>query len=259
MDITLGLGLDIYRGGLKTETVPESIGNLELELDYRFGIGLNGSKVASWADQSGNGNHFSQSVGASQPLWGTTEVDFGAVPLSHLIAGANYIFSTGTGAAIVALARSSNNLNEARYLFHFGTRQSTSGLGYGMVYNRRNFWGEGPTNKLGGTSALGGDSAYHTVMIDFDFTFGAIQTFYDVVAKGTGLGMDLFFTAANIAESPTRVLNVSGPMTIGLTSAPTPTEPIHAFDGAIKALYVYSKVLTGPELVILHNHLLTIP
>jgi hypothetical protein len=37
-----------------------------------LGITLNGSTVSTWADQSGNGNDYSQGTAANQPTWGAT-------------------------------------------------------------------------------------------------------------------------------------------------------------------------------------------
>lgn len=46
---------------------PSQIPNLVLDLNGDLGITLNGAFVSAWADQSGNGNHFTQATPGVQP------------------------------------------------------------------------------------------------------------------------------------------------------------------------------------------------
>lgn len=58
------------------EFTPADLGGLVLWLRSDLGITLNATQVSAWADQSGQGNHFTQATGAVQPTYVASETDF---------------------------------------------------------------------------------------------------------------------------------------------------------------------------------------
>ncbi len=68
----LGLGNVGVTGATVAAVTPLTIfGSTDLKLWLRadLGVTLNGATVSAWADQSGNGNHFSQGTAAAQPTF----------------------------------------------------------------------------------------------------------------------------------------------------------------------------------------------
>lgn len=64
-------------GGLSTPPAftPLSISNLRTWYAANLGVTLNGATVSQWDDQSGNGNHLSQSTAANQPLFSANTIN----------------------------------------------------------------------------------------------------------------------------------------------------------------------------------------
>ncbi len=79
--------------------VPLSIAGLVAWYRGDLGITLNGTTVSAWADQSGNGNHLTQGVALSQPLY--EAAGFGGKP-SVLFDGSNDTL-VGTGASLLGV------------------------------------------------------------------------------------------------------------------------------------------------------------
>jgi hypothetical protein len=69
---------------------PSQIPGLKIWLDSALGITLNGSTVSAWADQSGNGNNFTNPSGTSQPIYSASDANYAGAP-SLGCAGAQYI------------------------------------------------------------------------------------------------------------------------------------------------------------------------
>lgn len=59
---------------------PASLSGLILWLRSDMGITLAGSKVSAWADQSGNGNHFTQGTDAWRPIYTASNANLGNKP-----------------------------------------------------------------------------------------------------------------------------------------------------------------------------------
>jgi hypothetical protein len=65
-----GLGGRLGARGGAAAWSPLALGStLKLWLRGDLGVTLNGGDVSAWADQSGNGQHFTQATGAQQPLY----------------------------------------------------------------------------------------------------------------------------------------------------------------------------------------------
>ncbi len=68
----LGIGLGVCRGGAVAAATPLTILGASLSVWLRAdasAITLDGSNVATWSDQSGNGRHATQATGAARPLY----------------------------------------------------------------------------------------------------------------------------------------------------------------------------------------------
>lgn len=72
----LGIGLGLQKRSGTIEFSPDQVSNLELWLESDMGVyTLNGSNVAAWADQSGNGNHAVQATAVNQPAYVTNQLN----------------------------------------------------------------------------------------------------------------------------------------------------------------------------------------
>lgn len=235
-------------GGFK----PTDISDLRLWLDASDASTLtlrSGVYVEEWRDKSGQGNHFSQATEARQPSWGANEVNFAAI-LANMTAGGNYIFSESDGLSIIALAKSATTGGLSRFVFDFG-RFGTAG--YGMHFNQVYLAGYVPFYPKGGTAAVGSDYRRISSVIEFS----ASQKLYlDNIEKFSDAIPTPYLTAANIAESPTQVDDVSGPMTIGKMSS---NDVSRAFSGTMKSVLIYGKKLTTQERTALDSYLAAIP
>lgn len=83
--------------------MPTDIGGLVLWLRADMGTTLNGSNVAAWADQSGNGNDFSQATDARRPT--LTTGSHGKPVLSFtgtLLSNATFLQGPSFGAALAS-------------------------------------------------------------------------------------------------------------------------------------------------------------
>jgi hypothetical protein len=87
----LGLGASLITGGGVTSVIPSDISGLDLWLQVNKGIVGNdggasndgdmadGEDINSWADQSGNDRHASQTSASRKPHWETDAADFGGL------------------------------------------------------------------------------------------------------------------------------------------------------------------------------------
>ena len=251
-----GIGISISPNFIAGKVTPPSfkpsdIANLELELDYRLGITTSGGKVTDWDDQSGQGNDFIQTIGADQPTWGTTEVDFSVALTAHMIAGSNYVFSSGDGYSISALVKTNQTGSSYKRVFDFGSGANGIGLGY----TKAALVGLAPS-ELAFNGSLGADANYHTLFFVLDFGTN-MRIYHDNVLKDTELITLTSITAANIDENPTRIAG-AGPMTIGWGSDANSGSSV-AFKGGMKALYIHTKKLTDSERLDMHNYMTAIP
>jgi hypothetical protein len=232
---------------------PTDISELKLWLDASDASTLTlraGVFVEEWRDKSGQDNHFSQATEARQPSWGADEVNFAAT-LANMTAGSNYIFSESDGLSIIALAQNPAVTGLTRFFFDFGLF-STAGYGIGYVQDRATIYT--PANQTSPLTAIDGN--YHRVMDVIDFSNNQ-KLYYDNVEKISDNISVSSLTAANIAESPTQVNGVSGPMTIGKRSSDDLTT--RAFTGKMKQLLIYAKKLTIQERTALDSYLAGIP
>ena len=232
---------------------PLDISNLELWLDASDLATLSlrdETYVAGWNDKSGQGNHFTKSVEAEQPTWAANEVDF-AASLVHMTAGGNYIFSETDGLSIIGLTKSTSFSALSEYLFDFGLFHTA---GYGISYTRNTNRAYVPGFVNGGSFSLNGD--YHRIMSVVDFEDNQ-KLYYDDIEKISAAIPTASLTAANIAENPTQVTGVSGPMTVGKQSATNSISS--AFTGKMKQLLIYAKKLTTQEKADIDAYLAGVP
>jgi hypothetical protein len=90
-----GLGGRLGSRGGAAAWSPLDLGStLKLWLRGDLGITLNGGDVSAWADQSGNGQHFTQATGAQQPLYVASGIS--SMP-SVAFTAANNDFLASTG------------------------------------------------------------------------------------------------------------------------------------------------------------------
>jgi hypothetical protein len=89
--IIASAGLDAAYQYLKNALSPFSTSGLALWLKADAGVGLNGSTVVHWYDQSGNGNTASQATGSAQPT--LVQNDINGYPALHFD-GANTFLQT---------------------------------------------------------------------------------------------------------------------------------------------------------------------
>lgn len=265
----LGLGLDLscpITGNGITPFSPTDISNLELWLDATDAGTINlrdSTYVTDWADKSGQGNDFFQTVAANQPIMGVDEVDFFG-SLLYLIAGSNYIFSENDGLTIVALAKTPNRpVAGANMAFSFGWFAGGGGHHYALRMSSNTVGGSAigmncpPSNQLTSGDWFT-DEAYHRGMGIIDFN-NQMTVYKDNVATGTPTGIPLLdnITAANIAENPTRAAD-KGPMTVGVVSN-TASESTYRYLGALKMLLIYTRKLTTQERSDLDTYLAALP
>jgi hypothetical protein len=98
MRTSIGVGIGCGLSGGGAPWTPKRLGaSLALWLRADKGVFLNGSNVAAWADQSGNGRDFSQGTASRQPTWSATAL--GGQP-AVVFDGANDIFSAATLSAL---------------------------------------------------------------------------------------------------------------------------------------------------------------
>jgi hypothetical protein len=253
MNIGLSLQLGCCARQSPASFSPLDISNLELWLDASDLATLSlrdSTYVTAWNDKSGQGNHFTQSTEARQPSWSSNEIDF-AASLVNLTAGSNYIFSTGDGLTIVALAQNPTATGLTRFFFDFGLF-STAGYGVGYVQDRATIYV--PGDQVSPVSSINGN--YHRVMDIIDFS-NTQKLYYDNVEEISEPITVSSLTATNIAESPTQVDGVSGPMTIGKKSSDDSTT--RSFVGKLKQLLVYTKKINSSERSNLDSYLAGIP
>lgn len=253
----LGLNLDLCNSFQRiSQFTPADISNLELWLDATDAgtISLRDSTyVTGWNDKSGQGNHFTQTTEASQPIMGTNEIDF-AGSLKHLIAGSNYIFSENNGLSILTLAKSADAGALSRFIFDFGLNYTA---GYGLSYTSiKSFFYTPPSLSSANLSSIT-DYIRLAVIITFEDTQKLYRNNVYQVATSEAIPGLVSLTAANIAESPTLIEGVSGPMTIGKASANTLIS--RDYQDKVKEILVYTKALSLPELTQLDNYLAAIP
>lgn len=80
MKTRLKLGLSDIISNKKQSFSPSQLTTLFGWYRADLGVTLNGSTVSAWADQSGLGNHLSQTVGAQQPVFNVTDSEFNNLP-----------------------------------------------------------------------------------------------------------------------------------------------------------------------------------
>lgn len=113
--LSLGFGVGLSRGSSRRFSPLELSPALWLRSD--LGVTLNGSTVSAWADQSGNGRHFTQGTGAAQPNYDATGGPTGGPSIE--LGGARWM--QGAGAAT-----SWNFLHSAGYTTIFVARISAA-------------------------------------------------------------------------------------------------------------------------------------
>lgn len=80
MKTRLKLGLSDIISNTRQPFSPSQLTTLFGWYRADLGVTLNGSTVSAWADQSGLGNHLSQTVGAQQPVFNVTDSEFNNLP-----------------------------------------------------------------------------------------------------------------------------------------------------------------------------------
>lgn len=102
MRTSIGVGIGCGLSGGGSPWTPKRLGSsLALWLRADKGVSFNGSNVAAWLDQSGNGRDFSQGTASRQPTWSATAL--GGQP-AVVFDGANDIFSAATLSALTTSA-----------------------------------------------------------------------------------------------------------------------------------------------------------
>lgn len=232
---------------------PTDISDLKLWLDAADASTLtlrSGVYVEEWRDKSGQDNHFSQTTEARQPSWGANEVNF-AASLVNLTAGSNYIFSESDGLSVIGLTYNQAPTGQTRFFFDFGLFSSA---GYGISYIRTSVLGYVPANQNQQDLSIDNNYRRFSNIISFENNQKIYVNNSEITSDDIAVSS---LTAANIAESPTQVDGVSGPMTIGKLSSSDDVN--RAFVGKMKQLLIYAKKLTTQERATLDNYLAAIP
>ena len=244
-----GRRIDIRRANLyggAAPFTPASLSGLILWLRADLGITLAGAKVSAWADQSGNGNDFTQAVDARRPTFTASDANFNnqAVVTGAATAWLSSVGAMGGGYAqttVCTVFRDTTSsvsiLYEAgpTYLTAGGHMMDLTGGGNCDVYTY------GVTGANGRRAAAASNTRYHKTVV---FNHAAAATQVPIVYS------------AGVAESTTNIVNTG---TNGNSSSLTwnlmgRSGGGASFEGAAAEFIAYNRALTAAEALQLYTY-----
>jgi len=217
---------------------PDLIAGLELWLRSDL-VALTGGKVSTWPDKSGNGNDFTQAVGANRPLYtsmigGRTVLGFdGAV--TKMASGAFLSAITAVNAYTVFMLVQPNSA---------AAEAANSYDNPGILVESNGNWGQQAcTGKLIGYHWDGADkSARIAVVNGTSYRFREIFDGANINVSLNG-GPDTTTAAGNI-------VGAAGTLSLGVTGS-----GVVFFQGLLGEVLVYNRALSANEQALVQNYL----
>lgn len=208
-----GLGLGIGIGGPGSSGNPPVSGAV-IVLDFSRGVTLNSGNISAIADQSGNGNNFTQGTAALQPpfsanaIAGTPGADTTAAVSAYYLQCVNNLSTILTGAASHRFMVIQANAVQTSHTGVMSQNDGSAGSNTFMPFTDGNFYDEWCSTTRQTVGAL---DAHTSPVV------------YDTVSSGTEFtasrnGTQFFTTATNTVGVPAAGLTIlGGPSNVGWT------------------------------------------
>ena len=238
----IGIGIQY---GQAPGFLPSSLSGMKLWLRADMGVTADGSnRVSAWADQSGNGNNFTQGGGSSKPLYvasglnGLPHIDFNQAT-SHLAGPALSALMAASGKTVVIV-------------YTVDTASTTGAadayLGNGVMGQSTEYFGVGVTTSGGSVRVLASTypSAWKTAFFSIAPApySSALFVFHDGVTLGVE---DISLVSGSIGAGATGSLTAT--TYLGRNSTP------NYFDGKISEVITYNRQVSGAEYTALRGYI----
>jgi hypothetical protein len=246
------------RGAAGSSWSPVDLGAaLRLWLKADVGITLNGSDVAAWADQSGNGFNLVQATAAQQPAYNATgfngrpTVDFVESDTNNLQSAHNVAFSLGTASSwfIVGQMHPETGIYGRLIVYVEATQADTgSSSDYDYFTNVAAILRDNTNNSISGY--------FSAVQKGIKALSPATNARFGSVWDGTN-HTPYVNNAAGTSVAAATLLGASGNIRVGASlgySLGIQTAAGAAWDGVISEIVVTNTALSEPDLLLLDDY-----
>ena len=242
-------GLVVPRAGREAAAgfLPTDIAGLKLWLRADTLALSNNDPVATWNDESGQGNHATQGTGGNQPVYLTNQqnslpgVSFTAASTHYLVANGVAALQNGSDKAFTAFVVARNDLATGGSTIlnwaNSATTQQRMLVDFGSVFRSIRRDDAGSQVIVSGTNPLGTVAGARLATTSFSGT--AVAFYLDAAANGSG--------AQNVGTMTIDIFAIGAHFRSGSAQVP--------WDGTLYEVVIYDTELTGTNRGLVETYL----